>query len=341
MPVRMRTVRLVLALALGLAFFGCVGLPRRRPPTEGVRPGDARRQNQDRDVSAAPLLRIPEEPKPVAEETAPTKSEVVPVSERPLIPSPPRVEQAVGEQPSAESPSSLQTLRGLYEAAKKRYDGIDSYHVLLTRREVVRGKAQPEERLLFRFRKHPFSVYMKWLGPVADGREVTFVKGKFEGKLHTLLAAGDMPFAPAGKRMSLSPDSIFVRNSSRHAITEAGVGTILEQFRRIFDAMEKGDNHLGTLTYAGQHKRDEFSQPMETVLWSIPPGVEAGLPKGGRRWCFIDPEHHLPALLITLDERGKEVEYYRYERWGYPAHLDDDDFDPDKLWSKPAKPPSP
>jgi len=124
-------------------------------------------------------------------------------------------------------------------------------------------------------------------------------------------------------------------------ITEAGVGTIIRQVGRILDATEKGDNHLGTLAYLGAHHRDEFSQPLETVLWTIPPGVEAALPKGGKRWCFIDPEHHLPALLITHDERGKEVEYYRYERWGYPAHLDDDDFDPDKLWNKPAKPPAP
>src|SRR5439155_12287520 len=171
-----------------------------------------------------------------APETPPKATEIVPVTERPMIPAPPRVERGAGDTTPEPRPSA-QVLRGIYEAAKSRYDGIDSYHVLLTRREVVRGKVQPEERLLFRFRKEPFSVYMKWLGPVAEGREVTFVQGKFEGKLHTLLASGDMPFAPAGKRMSLAPDSIFVRNSSRHAITEAGVGTILEQFRRIFDAM--------------------------------------------------------------------------------------------------------
>jgi len=158
----MRTVRLVLGLSLALAFFGCVGLPRRRPPTEGVRPG---RQTQDRELSSAPLLRIPEDPKPVVEEP-PARSEVIPVSERPMIPSPPRVERAVGEQ-TPDAPNAVQALRGIYEAAKQRYDSIDSYHVLLTRREVVRGKAQPEEIIRFRFRKEPFSVHMKWLGPVA------------------------------------------------------------------------------------------------------------------------------------------------------------------------------
>ena len=54
MPVRMRTVRLVLGLALALAFFGCVGMPRRRPPTEGVRPGGTRQQDQSQAGDVSP-----------------------------------------------------------------------------------------------------------------------------------------------------------------------------------------------------------------------------------------------------------------------------------------------
>lgn len=321
MPVKMR---LVLGLALGLAFFGCVGLPRRRPPTEGVSPAAARR-----DHISAPHLSIPAEPQPVAEETPAPASVAVPVSERPLIP-PRRVERAAGEIAPEPPPATSDAPRVLYEAAKQQYDVIDSYHVLLTRREVVRGKAQPEERLLFRFRKQPYSVYMKWIGRVGEGREATFVQGKYEGKLHTRLAAGDMPLMPAGKRLALAPDSVFIRNASRHAITEAGVGSLLRQLGRLLETSPTA------ITYLGKQKRDEFSQPLEAIQWAIAPKVEEALPRGGHRWCFFDPENHLPTLIVTQDERGKEVEYYRYERWGLGANLDDDDFDPDKLWSQPA-----
>jgi hypothetical protein len=36
-------------------------------------------------------------------------------------------------------------------------------------------------------------------------------------------------------------------------------------------------------------------------------------------------------LLRTLDETGREVEYYCYERFQYPVRLDEDDFNPECL----------
>jgi hypothetical protein len=46
-------------------------------------------------------------------------------------------------------------------------------------------------------------------------------------------------------------------------------------------------------------------------------------------------------LVRCYDERGREVEYYRYDRPIAPAGLTDADFDPDTLWRKPAAPKTP
>jgi len=242
----------------------------------------------------------------------------------------------VPAQPGTATPaaalSPLAAIRQLQQASARQYATIDAYIVRLTRREFVKGKLQPEEVLLFKFRKAPLSVYLKWVGPVGKGREVIYVKGQHENKIHTLLAAGDMPFAPAGKRIALSPDSVFVRGASRHAITEAGIGTLIDRFGTLLEALERGDTSQGTLTYLGLQKRPEFTAPLEGVEWKLPPGTEASLPRGGKRWCFVDPETHLPVLIVTHDERGQEVEYYRYDRFQYPVPLDDNDFDPDRLW---------
>ena len=73
------------------------------------------------------------------------------------------------------------------------------------------------------------------------------------------------PFAPAGKRIALSPDSIFVRGASRHSITEAGIGTLIDAFGTLIDAQERGDTSHGTLTYLGLQKRPEFAAPVEGV----------------------------------------------------------------------------
>ena len=40
--------------------------------------------------------------------------------------------------------------------------------------------------------------------------------------------------------------------------------------------------------------------------------------------------------VTARDEKGQEVEYYRYDRLQYPVRLDNDDFDPDKVWGKPG-----
>ncbi|MFO0929094.1 MAG: hypothetical protein U0736_19080 [Gemmataceae bacterium] len=41
-------------------------------------------------------------------------------------------------------------------------------------------------------------------------------------------------------------------------------------------------------------------------------------------------------LVACWDERGQEVEYYRYDRLQAGVRLDDSDFDPERLWGKPA-----
>jgi hypothetical protein len=62
--------------------------------------------------------------------------------------------------------------------------------------------------------------------------------------------------------------------------------------------------------------------------------VDPNLPRGGHRLWAFDPQTKFPALLITHDETGHEVEYYFYDRFEFPVRLDDDDFNPDKLWTK-------
>jgi hypothetical protein len=44
---------------------------------------------------------------------------------------------------------------------------------------------------------------------------------------------------PAGARISVAPDSAVARSRSRHPITEAGIGTLVERFGRLVDAAEK------------------------------------------------------------------------------------------------------
>jgi hypothetical protein len=231
--------------------------------------------------------------------------------------------------------------RDLVRLAVTRYAALDSYIARLTRREQVKGKNGPEEVILFKFRKEPWSLHFKWLSEAGKGREVIYVKGQYENKIHTLLAAGDAPLLPAGKRISLPPDSPFVRSASRHPITEAGIGASIDRLIALLGAQDRGDRSHGVLTALEPQNRPEYPQPVEAIEHVIPPGVEPELPRGGRRLYCFDPDSHLPLLVITRNDQGQEVEFYRYDRLQTPVKLDADDFNPDKVWAAPRTPPGP
>jgi hypothetical protein len=257
-------------------------------------------------------------------------NQVAPVANASGSPSAVPVANASGSPTKAAD--DLARIRELYRQAVQSYAGIDSYIARLKRRETVNGEAKPEELLLVKFRKQPWSIYFKWLGNEAKGREAVYVKGQYENKLHTLLAAGDVPLVPAGKRFSVDPDSILVRSRSRHSITEAGIGHIIERLGQRLQMADAG-GQAARVRYLGQVKRPEYETPLEGLEETLPAGSE--VPEGGTRQLYFDPTNHLPVLLITRDAQGRELEYYAYDRIQYPVKLDDDDFNPDKLW--PAK----
>jgi hypothetical protein len=225
----------------------------------------------------------------------------------------------------------LKELHRLHKLAAEQYAKMDSYIARLRRREQVGSKQNPEEVLCFKFRKEPWSVSLKWLSAEGKGREVVYVRGKYENKLHTLLATGDMPLMPAGKRISLPVDSMLVKSASRHEITDAGIGALIDHFAAAVEIAGRGDAKRGSLTYLGAQTRPEFSTPHEAAEQLIPAGAESTLPRGGRRLWYFDNDHHLPVLVLTYDDAKKEVEYYFYDRIQFPVRLDEDDFNPEKM----------
>jgi hypothetical protein len=225
-------------------------------------------------------------------------------------------------------------LHRLAQQATAAYASLDGYSARLRQREQVNGKDRPEEVMLVKFRKEPWSIYFKWVGPEGQGREVVYVKGPGDGKIHSRLAAGDMPLFPAGSTFAVAPDSLLARGRSRHTITDAGLGRLLDWFGPLLEAAERGDRGPGSVTYLGPQTRPEFAAPLETVEQVVPPGRESPLPRGGRRLWFFAPDSHLPVLISTRDDTGHEVEYYCYDQLQYPVHFSDDDFNPDRLWAK-------
>jgi hypothetical protein len=256
----------------------------------------------------------------------------------PSAPAPPAAPAAQVPQAAAPvAPGPTAALRTLHRLAAERYAALDGYVAQMRRREQVNGRMQPEEVMLVKFRKEPWSVSFHFLGPAAKGREVVYVRGRYGDKIHTLTAAGDIPLTPAGQHIALAPDSFLVRSASRHPITEAGVGQLINWFGKLIEAQERADRQSPGTQVArlvGPTKRPEFDVPLDAVLQAIPPKHESALPQGGTRYWFFHPAWHLPVITVTYDPKGQEVEYYCYETFQAPVHLQDADFDPEMMGKK-------
>jgi len=225
------------------------------------------------------------------------------------------------------------SMRVLYDRAAQRHAAMDSYIFRMKRREVVSGVKQPEEVMAVKVRREPFSVHLKWLGNTNKGREVVYVQGKFDNKMQVLTADGDLPFIPGGSRWAFALDSPLVQGKSRYPITSTGLGSLIERYGKMVAAIEKGESREGAAKYVGKVKRPEFAAEVEAVHQKLPPSADTGLPKGGERWWYFDVTSGLPVLIVANDPNG-EVEYYCHDHIQWPVRLDDDDFNPDRLWKK-------
>lgn len=250
----------------------------------------------------------------------------------PLVPAKPLpganlqpVSKGVPGKPAAD----LQTL---YDLAAESYASIDWYIVRLKRRERVAGKDMPEELMLLKFQKQPFSMYFKWLAGSAKGREMVYVQGRYGNKLHVLAAPGDISLFTSGKRFAAPLDHPLVRSWSRHPITNLSIGSAIEQFGTLLDNMRVKDYRFGSLKYLGLVKRPEFEAKVEAVLQVIPPKTEPDMPQGGKRFWYFDTRLRFPVLMIAFDHQDHELEYYCFEPWLFPGHMSQDDFNPDLLW---------
>ncbi len=263
--------------------------------------------------------------------------------EKPMLPSAiapkespkeaPKLEPKVESKPAA---SDLAGARALHGRLLEKYQKLNDYECVMTRREVVGGKEMPTEEVLFQFRKEPFSVYMRNLGEVGKGREVLYVDGKFDGLLHVVSGQGDVAKFLVGFKTSLKPDSSMATSKSRHKITEAGPGNHLAKIDRYLKLAEAGKT---TVKYLGTVTRKDQPNAVEGMELAIPPGEDALLPKGGKWALYFEPSPAVPNygnLMVhqMFDETGREVEYYCFTKFRVPANLTDADFHPDRLGGK-------
>lgn len=303
-------------------------LPLKMAPVTPATPAPAAAVTPAAAPSTLPSLHI----QVPAEKTAPqpiTRMSSQPLREEPETPGHP------ADQHSAAPGQPAGDLANLYRLAQASSAARSNYIVRLRRRETVRGKPQPEECILFKFRQEPFSVYFKWLGGAGQGREAVYVRDQHENKIHALIAAGDVPWMPAGKRFALAPDSPLLKARCRYPITAASFGAAVQRFGALVEASTRNAQGQGPLQYLGLLRRPEFPEPVEVVRQIIPPGGEPGFPQGGYRYWYFDTHLRLPILILSQDPQQREVDYLCFEHFFFPGSFPADEFNPERIWGQP------
>ena len=180
----------------------------------------------------------------------------------------------------------------LIAAARESYKGVRDYTCVLVKRERMGAALPPDSVIQMAVRTEPFSVYLRWQGPrELAGQEACYVTGRNGGKMraHPVGALGVFGF------ISLDPDDPRAKQTSRHSITEAGIGNLIERFAKRWEG--ERDPALTQVRIADYEYNKRPCTRVETVHPTNPGGRFAY----ARSVVYFDKETRLPVRVETYD----------------------------------------
>lgn len=180
----------------------------------------------------------------------------------------------------------------LIHSARERYHDVRDYTCRLVQRERVGDNLPPETVADMEVRTKPFAVHMKWTEPRSMvGQEAVYAVGKHGDKMRVRGAGllGAIGF------ISLDVDDPRARSTSRHNITEAGFGNLIERFAEGWpNELRHGavDVRIEDFTFAGRP-----CTRVETFHPSNPDGFFLF----GRSVVYFDKANELPIRVENYD----------------------------------------
>ena len=223
------------------------------------------------------------------------------------------------KEPKPAIAPALEAARGSREALRK----IPGYTCTFSKQEQLKKGAAIRHTMSLKFRREPFSVYLKYVDPSA-GREVIYVEGRNNGKLQVHEASG---LASLIGTISVSPTGNEAMKENKYPLTMIGMEKMLERF--IAD-WEESQKHADTkvqhypqaklgevecLMYEVAHpeKREPFKFHMSRVYFD----KKTLLPIRAEQYAFPAKSGAQPLL----------VEEYTYSDVKADASLSETDFD--------------
>ena len=142
---------------------------------------------------------------------------------------------AATRQQSLRGANSFDEPLRLAYKAREKFRTVQDYTCVMIKRERVNGELLPREYLDMKARNRPFSVYFKWKEPY-QGREAIYVEAQNKGKL---LVHSTGVEKVVGGTVALDPRGKTAMENSRHDVTEAGIGNLVEQLCTRWESEKK------------------------------------------------------------------------------------------------------
>jgi hypothetical protein len=198
----------------------------------------------------------------------------------------------------------------LLNEARHQFQNVHDYQCLSVNRERVHGTLLPESVVVMKVRNNPFSVYLRYESPASEkGMEVCYVEGRNGGmmRVHPAHILGILGF------WSVDPHDSRAFEKSRHCITEAGLGNLLESTAHYWEIERRLNKTLVVI------RDEEVAGRACTRIETIHPDRHAGSFYGYRCVLWLDKATHFPVGAETYDwprngdpEGGDLLESYRF-----------------------------
>ncbi len=198
----------------------------------------------------------------------------------------------------------------------ERYDGsITDYTGVLNKTERLKGKLTPRQRIAFKFRQKPFSVYMEWLENPLGAHKLLYVEGRHGGKM-LAHPTGLMSWT---RSVKIDPEGKQAAKSSLYPVTWFGFRSNMLRTLEVYkEAAEKGHVKAG---FAGPETID--GRKYITLDRTLPSDEY----ENPRLIIRIDLEYLLPTRIIAYDASGNLISSYAYNDLTFNTHMTDKDFD--------------
>jgi uncharacterized protein DUF1571 len=234
----------------------------------------------------------------------------------------------VGQEPGKVVParaelSPLDQPIAWLQEGKRNYSVVKDYTCWLVSQERVKGELLEKNVVKFKMRTKPFSVAMHWVEPKkSKDQEVYFVEGRNDNKMRV-----KSPIFPniIGFQ-SIDVNDPRVLQNSRHTILEAGIGHMIEQNLKHWEAARRVNQ---TKVTVGDFKYDN----RECTRVELIAQSRAAGPYCCRTVIYLEKESKIPIRMENYDwpreggtPGGDLLESFSYVGLQFNVGLKDADF---------------